>query len=178
VITAQAAGSRSDGRRPARARPEPSRAPELAHLTLSELRDYRQQLAQEETRVSYWRRILQARLDSVIAPGDQAALDRLRGVLHNHAQGSRRLAMLPVAIPDGAPPLPDLTALWETTVTGDPGDGERLASRLTEAEQELSSYRRCLHQRLDAATGELISRYREAPSLALCALPLPEQRTA
>jgi anti-sigma-K factor RsiG len=177
VISTQARSGRAEGRRPPGSRPEPRRAPELAHLTLLELRDYRQELVAEETRISYWRRILQARLDSVIAPGDHAALDRLRGVLHAHADSSRRLAMLPVATPDDAPPLPDLTALWETTVTSGAHD-ESLVARLADAEQELSSYRHSLHARLDAATGELISRYRDYPALALCALPVPDQRTA
>jgi hypothetical protein len=140
-------------------------------MTLHELRDYRQELVAEETRVSYWRRILQARLDSVIPASDHAALGRLRGVLHEHAHSSRRLAMLPVVTPDDAPPLPDLTALWETTIT-EGGPDQSLITRLADAEQELSDYRRSLHTRLDAATGELISRYRDYPALALCALPL------
>ncbi|MGZ4593601.1 MAG: RsiG family protein [Actinomycetes bacterium] len=171
MISTQARGARAEGRRPASSRPEPRRAPELAHLTLQQLRDYRQELASEETRISYWRRILQARLDSVIAPGDDAALARLRGVLDQHADSSRRLAMLPVATPDDAPPLPNLTALWETTLDG-AGHEESLVARLAAAEQELSSYRHSLHARLDAATGELISRYRDYPALALGALPL------
>ena len=50
--------------------------------------------------------------------------------------------------------------------------------RLTDAEHELSSYRRSLHERLDAATGELISRYRDEPALALQALPMGRQKTA
>ena len=54
----------------------------------------------------------------------------------------------------------------------------RSASRLADAEHELSAYRRGLHERLDAATGELIARYREEPSLALRALPLPPDSEA
>jgi hypothetical protein len=158
-------------------RPEPRRAPELAHLTLQELRDYRQDLMAEETRVSYWRRILQARLDLVIAPSDTAALDRLRVVLNEHADSSRRLALLPVATAEEAPPLPDLTALWATATDG-PDAGDGLVTRLADAEQQLSAYRRALHQRLDAATGELISRYRDVPTLALDVLPLRRQRSA
>ena len=46
-------------------------------------------------------------------------------------------------------------------------------ARLADAEHQLSAYRRGLHERLDAATGELIARYREEPALALRALPLP-----
>jgi hypothetical protein len=53
-----------------------------------------------------------------------------------------------------------------------------MITRLTDAEKELSTYRRSLHERLDAATGELISRYRDEPALALQALPLRQQRSA
>lgn len=168
---------RADGRRTGHRRPEPRRAPELAHLSLNALRDYRSELVAEETRISYWRRILQARLDMVISSDDPRALDRLRGVLHDHADSSRRLAMLPVVGSHDSPPLPDLTVLWETAGDGGPGY-DALVARLADAEHELSTYRRSLHERLDAATGELISRYRDEPSLALSALPSRPQRTA
>lgn len=177
VTTSQTAGAALHRRRTpsggtAVRRTPAQRAPELAPLALDELRAYRQELIAEESRVSYWRRILQARLDLVI--GDETSLDRLRTVLSEHQQSSRRLAMLP---PDGAaglPPLPDLAVLWQTENGGD-ADGTLVAS-LEAAERELSTYRRSLHDRLDAATGELISRYRDEPALALRALPLP--RTA
>lgn len=176
MITTQTRGGPVERRRPPRGRPEPKRAPELAHLGLTELRDYRQELVAEETRVSYWRRILQARLDQVIGPDDHQALHRLRGVLDDHGESSRRLALLPAVRTEDAAPLPDLAVLWETT----PGDGDhgQMLTRLTDAESELSSYRHSLHERLDAATGELISRYRDEPALALQALPLRQQRSA
>jgi hypothetical protein len=47
----------------------------------------------------------------------------------------------------------------------------RLESDLSEAEQELSQYRRELHRRIDLMTAELIARYREQPLLALQILP-------
>ena len=170
-------GGPVEGRRPHRGRPEPKHAPELAHLGLEALRDYRQELVAEETRVSYWRRILQARLDQVIGSDDHHALRRLRGVLDDHGQSSRRLALLPVVKTEDAAPLPDLAVLWETTPGGD-GDHGPMVARLSDAEQELSSYRRSLHERLDAATGELIARYRDEPALALQALPHRQQRSA
>lgn len=159
----RSAATGTSGRRPAQ------RAPELAPFALEELRAYRQELITEESRVSYWRRILQARLDLVL--GDERSLGRLRGVLSDHQESSRRLAMQTLDDPAGAPPLPDLTVLWET-VGGD-GDDAALLTRLAAAEHELSAYRRSLHARLDAATGELISRYRDEPTLALHALPQP-----
>lgn len=156
----------------ASARPPARRAPELAPLALDELRAYRQELITEESRISYWRRILQARLD--LALRDESSLGRLRGVLDEHQEASRRLAMHMLEDPADAPPLPDLAVLWQTETGA--GDDSVLLTRLANAEHELSAYRRSLHARLDAATGELISRYREEPSLALYALPRP--RTA
>src|SRR5687767_1285244 len=68
--------------RKAAPRPEPQRDEAYAHLTLEGLRAYRRALSEEENRVSYWRRILQARLDVLRAglaggsarPVDTAAL--------------------------------------------------------------------------------------------------------
>jgi len=61
--------TRSTGydRRPAAGRRPAQRVPHLEHLELSALREYRQDLLTEESRVSYWRRILQARLDNAVA---------------------------------------------------------------------------------------------------------------
>ena len=46
-------------------KPVPVRSEEFAHLGLAELRTYRATLQAEEAKVSYWRRVLQARLDLV-----------------------------------------------------------------------------------------------------------------
>ena len=157
------------GRRkaPVRTRPEPRRVPELAHLSLEALRAYRTDLQEEETRVSYWRRILQARLDLLIRD-DDPALRRLGSVHAAHHAQSRRIALHRVQPPEGAPPLPDLTVLWDSTADG---SDERIVARVAAAERELSSYRHSLHLRLDTATAELIARYRENPALCLTALP-------
>ncbi|HMC68705.1 MAG TPA: hypothetical protein VKJ07_06080, partial [Mycobacteriales bacterium] len=50
-----------------RFRAVPERSPDFAHLSLDGLRKYRLALSDEESRVSYWRRIIQARLDLVRA---------------------------------------------------------------------------------------------------------------
>lgn len=173
TVTAFARRDRSGGRRPAPGRPA-QRAPELASLTLDELRAYRQELITEESRVSYWRRILHARLD--LASGD-TRFDGMRTVLSQHHSDSRRLAQLPVDAPsDGAPPLPDLTVLWATERDDPHGPDSDMVSRLAAAEHQLSAYRRGLHRRLDTATGELIARYRDEPVLALGALPGQRRR--
>lgn len=174
----QQTGPRQDGR-PGR-RPEPTPASELSHLSLDELRAYRSELGAEETRVSYWRRVVQARLDT--AAGIDAASDhRLQEVLASHRADSARLARVavhPTTARHPQPPLPDLAELWELEVAvaaaPDPAAAVRrdeLMRRLADAEQELSAYRRRLHERLDRATGELIWRYRVDPSRALTALP-------
>ena len=146
--------------------------PHLVHLDLEALRTYRQELVVEESRVSYWRRILQARLDTALGESvERSSLGRLELVLTQHQESSRRLAVHTVHDAVSVPPLPDLTVLWESG--GDIATDDDLMSRLAAAEVELSAYRRSLHERLDDATSELIARYREEPALSLCALPLP-----
>lgn len=168
-------GAGGSGRRPAAARRPVQRVAHLAHMDLDALRNYRQELITEESRVSYWRRILQARMDTAAGAasrdGDEHATGRLRDVLSDHQSSSRRLAVLPVHDAADLPPLPDLTALWESVAVDE--DDTALIARLADAESELSAYRRNLHERLDDATSELIARYRDEPALALRALPLP-----
>jgi hypothetical protein len=153
----------------------PVRNAEYAHLPLVGLRQYRKALTQEESRVSYWRRIIQARLDLVRAASGHGGpdLDALRPVLGAARVGAARQALLDVLPYDDIPPLPNLEALWAT----DPRDGDdahnsQLAADLAAAEEQLSEYRTALHRRLESATGELIARYHEEPSLCLSALPL------
>jgi len=159
----------------------PQRNSEFDHLSLEELRSYRTALAAEEGRVSYWRRIMQARLDVVRATSDGCnAVDNLRDVLADVRVTTTRAALVEmVADPNGELiDLPDLSALWTREVDfGDPVATEALILALEEAETQLSDYRTALHKRIAAATTELIARYREEPTLCLIALPqLPEQR--
>ena len=160
-------------------RPVPERSPAFAHLSLEALRGYRQALSEEEGRVSYWRRILQARLD-LLEAGAAARVDMsaLRPVLAETRPGASRPAALTAVVDPGTPPLPDLAALWEQ----DPGDDEEargeLEAALAQAETELSAYRTNLHARIADATTELIARYREEPGLCLSVLPLRPERSA
>ncbi len=148
----------------------PERVPALSHLTLPALRSYRRQLATEEGRVSYWRRILQARRD-VLSRNDAApvAVERLGEVL-GEARSSR-LALMEIGLPDELPPLPDLAGLWSSVDPSDDGARDVLVDRLTHAETVLSAYRNALHRRQDLATRDLIARYHEDPSSCLIALP-------
>ena len=167
------------GRR-AGARPVPERSAEFAGLTLEALREYRKTLTTEEAKVSYWRRIIQARLDTVRA-GALGGADGayLRPVLTDSRVAGSRNALLEVLPVDDIPPLPSLAELWDRRV--DEADTEAmvaLEADLDVAEQQLSAYRRALHQRIGAATGELIARYRDTPTLCLSVLPLRQERRA
>jgi hypothetical protein len=162
-------------------RPVPERTATFAHLNLDGLRHYRQALGEEEGRVSYWRRILQARLDLLRAGLDGGSAravdtDALRPVLTDARVGAGRAALLDI-VPADIPPLPQIEDLWERQVDlSDLAAARRLESDLADAERQLSDYRAALHQRIAEATGELIARYREQPSLCLSALPLPPGR--
>lgn len=151
---------------------EPERVPELAHMDLARLRAYRRTLLAEEQRVSYWRRLIQARRDLLrldAALGDRATLAEAL----TEARGSGTRTALLVLHPDGGLPiLPHLPRLWDT-VASETTEEERseLYARFTSAESVLSSYREALHRRLDRATRDLIGRYREDPTACFDALP-------
>jgi hypothetical protein len=166
------------GTRKAGARPEPKRTEQHAHLTLDGLRAYRSRLTAEESNVSYWRRIIQARLD-VVRAGNDLVAENLKPVLTDERVGAGRRALIDVLPGNDVPPLPDLASLWERQV--DPADEAALAqleADLDEAEKQLSSYRHALHVRLGEATSELIARYRDEPNLCLTALPTQNRRSS
>lgn len=165
-------------RRKGAARPVPSRNADYAHLSMEALREYRRALTAEEGKVSYWRRILQARLD-VVQAGSGRELDQehLRPVLTSERIGAGRRALVEVLPVDDIPPLPSLGELWDRRVeAGDVEEQARLEQDLRLAEAQLSAYRNALHRRIGDATGELIARYREQPSLCLSVLPLDRRR--
>jgi hypothetical protein len=131
-------------------------------LSLSELREYRARLREEEDRVSYWRRVVHARLDLLRAGSDTSgSLTRaqLERALGDTATGHRREALLRVRAFDPLPDLPVLAEVWDL--------GDEASARLEAASEQLSAYRGALHARIDAATAALIARYRQDPSLAL-----------
>ncbi len=161
-----------------RTRPEPLRRPQFAHLTLEGLRALRKTLNAEEAQVSYWRRIIQARLDLVKA-GSVGSTDgaKLRPLLTDARLASSRSALLEIVPVADIPPLPSLAELWDREVDASDAPAMRvLEADLDLAEAQISAYRRALHERIDEATGELIARYRETPSDCLDVLPLPPVR--
>jgi hypothetical protein len=168
----------------AAARPVPQRNGDYAHLTLESLRSYRKALNAEEGKVSYWRRIIQARLDVLregrtTGRGGTLDADHLRPVLTDERVSSGRAVLVEVLDHDDIPPLPNLAELWDRRVVpGDSAAEAELDRDLSAAERQLSEYRAALHRRIGDATQELIARYREQPSLCLSALPLEPERRA
>jgi hypothetical protein len=157
----------------------PQRNADFSHLTLDGLRTYRRAVSAEEGRVSYWRRLIQARLDvvsDVDRVADPTSHERFRSVFAESRSASRQ-ALVNVVPVDDVPPLPDLEELWVRELRPyDSRHTARLRRDLAHAELQLSAYRAALHRKLSAATQELIARYREDPSLALTALPLTPPR--
>jgi hypothetical protein len=152
----------------------PERSPDFDHLSLDGLRHYRTTLTSEEGRVSYWRRILQARLDLVRAAesGTAASVEDLRNMFTEDRVSGARTALITIVPVDDMPPLPDLAGLWSRQPKiDDPDHNASLIRDLVAAESQLSAYRSALHRRLSSATTELIARYREHPDLCLTVLP-------
>ncbi len=168
------AKARRAARKAARAAaPPPTRDPQYGHLSLDDLRQIRTELGDEETRVSYWRRVIQARLDIVRSPlTARSPVADLARVLTDSRGSRQRLAHLDAVPVDEIPVLPDLAEVWSRQVDReDDVATARLLRDLERAEKDLSTFRDDLHQRIDHVTTELIARYREEPLLALQALP-------
>ncbi len=153
----------------------------MVELTLDELRLYRRRLTDEEEKISYWRRLVHARIDVLEAEAHHERplrLDELVRVLGDTGTGRTRNALVRVRTSEDLPELPALTEMWVTEL--DPHDTAEVAEatrRLRAAERQLTDYRRALHERLDEATSELIARYRENPASALVAFHRPHNST-
>ena len=74
----------------------PQRNESFSHLELEHLRSYRQGLVNEEDTISYWRRLLQARLDVVRAGDRLAAIDpaQLRAILSGDRASASRTSVI------------------------------------------------------------------------------------
>jgi len=150
-------------------------SPHLAGTSLRDVRVYRQRLRDEEDKVSYWRRLVHARLDMIDAGSHtegNLSLEELIRVLGDTGAGRTRGALAQVRSAEPLPDLPDLSEMWVSEI--DPHDEDAVAeamARLGAAEKQVTAYRKALHQRIDEATSELISRYRDDPKAALDALP-------
>lgn len=145
--------------------------PTLRDLALDDLRRLRQQLTDEEGRVSYWRRLFQARLD-MLKDADYADTQDVRRVLNSASNAPRRWQALGLHPADIDAAMPEAQQLWARVIDlHDEQQRAAYADLLEQMETSLSRNRRALHQQIDAVTQELITRYRANPSLALTALP-------
>lgn len=168
--TAPTGAARPVAERRGAARPAPVRNPEFDPVGLPALRAYRHELIAEEGRAAYWRRLLQTLLEQAMA-GEVAGPAVRDAVGTIPAQSSRAtlLATLPGA---------DLPRLPEPGAPGRARVGDVALSWLVDAERVLSDYHAAVTARLEAATRELIARYREEPTACLIALPLPRSTHA
>ena len=148
---------------------------DLAALDIESLRGYRRTLEAEEDRVSYWRRLVHARIDVLTAESQSDApltvADLVR-VLGDTGSGQGRTALLRIRAAEPLPELPEVAEIWSDEV--DPHDADAVADaldRLRGAERQLTAYRRALHERIGAATEQLIEHYRDNPSAALSLIP-------
>ncbi|MEU2059504.1 aerial mycelium formation protein [Streptomyces sp. NPDC013455] len=152
--------------------------PELARLSLPELRNVRRDAQRDEADLSYVRRLLQGRIDilraelgrrgraSVPAPVDGSVVDRLPEILKDaparqrssarhvtlgtpHNEEYRQLAADMLAEVE----LSDLTARTDPELTAAMG-------RLVRYEQEVSRRRQLLQRTADDCSGEIARRYR------------------
>ena len=102
-----------------------------ARLSLAELRAYRRQLADEEEKISYWRRLVHARIDVLEAEAHHERplrLDELIRVLGDTGSGRTRTALVSVRAADDLPELPVLADMWVTEL--DPNDTAEVAEAL------------------------------------------------
>ena len=154
--------------------PPPVRDPIYDGHSLTDLRTVRARLVAEETRVSYWRRVIQARLDvAAVGKSGTDTVTDLSRVLTDARGAVTRLAYIDVHPVDDLEPLPNLSELWARQVTpDDPVALSSLVADLEAAEVQLSTHRADVHRRIDLVTAELIARYREQPLLALTILPV------
>lgn len=130
-----------------------SAEPNLAHLSLEDLRRHRRALLAESATTLYWRRLVQARIDLAVA--GTAPPETL----------ARPCLMLPEP--------PDTGALREL-VGALPDDPIGLLQRLHLAQRALSGYGVIVHAAASAATGELVERYAARPTDCLAAAPTRE----
>lgn len=149
----------------------PASGTDLSALGLAELREHRKALTAEEDRVSYWRRIVHARIDVLQAEAraeEGLSFEQLVRALGDTATGVNRQALLGVTPADVLPQLPDLEQLWSVRADVDDPDGVAASVEgLRALEEKLTAYRRALHARLDDATAHLIDRYQQDPRAAL-----------
>ncbi|MFT4864023.1 MAG: hypothetical protein ACI9CV_001523 [Ilumatobacter sp.] len=144
-----------------------------AGLSLTELRELRQQLQHEDDVVSYARRVAQARLDLVKTElsrreaGPDANLSaQIEAVLSQHLTGGPARPPRPIEDLSGNALADELDALCAEFHFGrleslDNTELDGLGAAISKFEIRVSSDRRERFDRLDALSAELVRRYRD-----------------
>jgi hypothetical protein len=152
---------------------------DLSGCSLDQLRSIRDHYQDVENGLSYARRIVQGRLDTVAVEvqrrrdgADEGLIQRLPDALAAHSRGPG----LPRPMPDLEPPawadelLRDADAtLPPAALAGlselDDADLDRAADSLGGMERELSAARHELHRSIDRVQDELVGRYRSGATV-------------
>jgi len=150
----------------------------LAALDMVEVRTRRDECYEVEVGLSYFRRIVQGRLDIVHAeltrrevggevPDLQDLIEQLPSILADHGAGGPARGQLPEVV---APPdVEELSARLNAIVDADqlaslPTQSDEtvraISDRLTELERSLSAQRRALHERIDTLKEDIVRRYK------------------
>jgi hypothetical protein len=134
----------------------------LAALSLIQLREYRAGLGAEEDKVTLWRGITHARIGGA---ENSLSFEDLARTLGDTGTGQARRALTRIIATHPLPELPELSEMWTSRV--DPQDPQQVLdvrARMQSAERKLNGYGCALLERIDAATRELMQRYREDPA--------------
>jgi hypothetical protein len=148
----------------------------LAQLPMDELRARRATCNEAEVGLSYVRRVVQGRLDIVLAErsrrqtgaagGTESLIDELPGILSEkvHAPGLGRLPtlMAPSEVgPEATAEVDAIAPLGRIGALSDVSDGDLQAmiDGLQRLEREVSDKRRRFHDLIDQLQGEVIRRY-------------------
>jgi hypothetical protein len=140
----------------------------LRRESLPGLRALRKSLREEERQVSYWRRLVQGRLDlaRTALAGDEPNASGIAGGGTGRKRADERRSPALALLTDGGANrrLANLAGLWETPIPWDDHEELRqVENALVTIEAQLSSQRHDLHERIDACTAELVGRYRRDP---------------
>lgn len=156
------------------------RAPEdLSKCTLDDLRSIRDHYHEVENGLSYARRIVQGRLDTVALETqrrregtDDGLIEQLPDALASHSRGPG----LPRPMPDLEPPAwadellrsaDELLSPTQLAGLADLSDSdlEQATGSLGDVERELSAARHDVHRSIDRVQDELVGRYRSGATV-------------
>jgi hypothetical protein len=139
-----------------------------AALTLDELLERRSTLRAHEEQLSYWRRVVQGRLDLLRARLDGGDPDALADVLGGAERCGTRTAYAPVRHVEPMLELATADRAWEiASCSDDPAAVRHAVARLAVAERWLSDQRGRVLAELDHATDHLARRLRDDPGAYL-----------